>query len=112
MQKNRSKRQKTGSEGSVSALYVIIEVSPLPPCPCPLHSIPLGLQTLAPPSFIKSPPPPHWYCSHDDDGCCCPSSSISADKKVSDGMSILEEGFVSGNSSNSDAGYVIHSIGI
>ena len=43
---NNSKRGGTGYEGHMSALYVIIEVSPPPPWKFPLHSIRRDIQPL------------------------------------------------------------------
>ena len=46
VEKQHSKRQKIGSEGNLSAPFVIIKVSPPPPWTCPLHPIPPNLQPL------------------------------------------------------------------
>ena len=49
--------QETGSEGHLSTIYVIIEVSPPPPWTCSLHPIPPNIQPISPPYSIQPPPP-------------------------------------------------------
>ena len=50
-----SKRQKIGSNAHFPALYVIINVSPNPPCTCPIHTFNPNFKTLTP---LFNPPPP------------------------------------------------------
>ena len=110
-----SKSQETGYEGHFSALYVIIEVPPLPPWKSPLPPSPPYLQPLPPPSSVQPLHPPRWYLFHDDDNDCHfppPPYSESVEKEGSDGMSSREEVFVSHNSYESSAGCGIQSIGI
>ena len=55
---NHSKRWGNGSEGNLSALYFIIEVSPPPPWTCTLYPIPPYIQPIPPTSSDKTPPTP------------------------------------------------------
>ena len=57
-----SKRQKIGSKGHLTSIYVIIKVYPPPTWNFPLHPIPPNFQTLPP---LSNPPlpPPCWYCT-------------------------------------------------
>ena len=104
-----SKRQKNGSERHFSALYVIIEVSPLPPWMFTLHPTPPPLPNILPIPPPFNPPPllglgPWWWWSSSPHPH---PSSVSIDKEGSDRVSGQEERFVSRNSYESGAGYEI-----
>ena len=50
------KRQETGYKGHLLSLYVIIEVSPTPPCTCLINPTPPDIQPLPSPSSFHPPP--------------------------------------------------------
>ena len=91
-EKKHSKRRESGSEGYLSAPYVIMEVPPLLPRMCPLHPTPFpDLKPLPSPYFVQPPPHPHsWDWAHDDDNHRdhpLPSSA-SVDMEGSDDISV------------------------
>ena len=108
-----SKEAETLYGGHLSAIYVIIEVSPSHTWMCPLHTISPDIKTLPRQSSIQSPPPSHWDWAHDDDGRRFhhrPPSSVSTYKDISNDVSVWKELFVSHKYYKSSVGYVIHSV--